>query len=110
MTIYKKFIDVSFVRTVSLAVLFVFILSLGFVSSANAQSASYPNGCTSALGYSVTTGQTCNGNSNATIGPLPGCSTALGYSTANGAPCSGGPFAISYLAGCSSTSGYSTIN
>ncbi|MBI2630963.1 hypothetical protein HYW73_01960 [Candidatus Nomurabacteria bacterium] len=85
---------------------------IGFtgIQSANAQTASFPAGCASGLGYSVTTANPCNGTSTAYVGFLFGCSSALGYSTANGAPCSGGTVAISYLAGCSSIYGYSTIN
>lgn len=80
------------------------------VQNASAQTASFPAGCASGLGYSVTTGNPCNGTSTAYRAFLPGCSSALGYSTANGAPCSGGSVSIPYLAGCSSIYGYSTIN
>ncbi|MCC7436447.1 hypothetical protein IT402_01060 [Candidatus Nomurabacteria bacterium] len=76
---------------------------------AEAQTASFPAGCSSALGYSVTTGSPCNGTSVATPMFMPGCDSALGYSTVNGAPCSGGPVAISWLAGCTSILGYSDI-
>ncbi|MFZ2150336.1 MAG: hypothetical protein WAV15_04215 [Minisyncoccia bacterium] len=95
------------------------ILSLAFVlgvfglmgaPSASAQTASFPSGCASGLGYSVTTGNSCNGNSTAYMGFLPGCSSALGYSVVSGSPCSGGPVAIPYLNGCSSIYGYSIIN
>ncbi len=95
---------------------FLFVLSLIFVFSfslvaprASAQT-SFPDGCASALGYSVTNGAPCNGRGVATMGPLPGCETALGYSATNGAPCSGGSIALFYLAGCSSIYGYSTVN
>ena len=45
----------------------------------------YPAGCTSASGYSVTTGLACSG------GVLPvGCTSTSGYSSATGLPCSGG--------------------
>jgi hypothetical protein len=80
------------------------------VGSANAQTATFPSGCTSALGYSVTNGLPCNGTSSATASFLPGCSSALGYSITNGVPCSGGSVAIQYLAGCSSIQGYSIIS
>jgi hypothetical protein len=87
----------------------VMVLGIGFINinSAGAQVSSFPAGCSSALGYSVTTSLPCNGTSVATNGPLLGCSTALGYSVVNGTPCSGASFAIFYLAGCTSTDGYS---
>jgi hypothetical protein len=101
------------IKTYSLVLALVVIFGVsGFtgIKSASAQTASFPSGCASGLGYSVTTGNPCNGNSTAYRGFLAGCSTALGYSTVNGVPCSGGTVAISYLAGCSSIYGYSTIN
>ncbi len=98
-----------FSLVLSIAVIFGAIGFTG-VQSANAQTASFPAGCASGLGYSVTTGNPCDGTSTAIMGFLPGCPSALGYSTANGAPCSGGSVAIAYLAGCSSIYGYSTIN
>lgn len=76
---------------------------------AEAQTATFPVGCSSALGYSVTTGLACNGTATATMPYLPGCSSAIGYSVTNGVPCSGGSVAIAWLAGCSSTVGYSII-
>jgi len=82
---------------------------IGF-NSVHAQTATFPDGCASALGYSVTDGEPCNGESTATIGPLPGCTTALGYSTTTGVPCSGGSVALVWLAGCASLFGYSTIS
>lgn len=92
---------------------FVFALMLGgvFATSqvASAQTATFPAGCSSALGFSVTTSLPCNGTSTATMGFLPGCTTALGFSTVNGAPCSGGIYAINFLAGCSTIYGYSVI-
>lgn len=87
----------------------------GAFSVANAQVATpvpfptYPSGCSSALGYSITTGLPCNGTSVATNAPMPGCTTALGYSVTTGIPCSGGSVAIPYLAGCTSIFGFSTI-
>ncbi|HEY4494289.1 MAG TPA: LPXTG cell wall anchor domain-containing protein [Candidatus Paceibacterota bacterium] len=90
----------------SLFVLFSFAFTAG---TASAQTATFPAGCSSALGYSVTTGLPCNGTSTATIGFIAGCTTALGYSITTGVPCSGGPIAINYLAGCSSIFGYSVI-
>jgi hypothetical protein len=94
----------------SLVLMFGLVLAVGFsANQAEAQVATFPAGCSSALGYSVTTGLACNGTATATIGFLPGCSTALGYSTVNGVPCSGGPVAIFFLAGCTSIQGYSII-
>lgn len=92
-----------------------FIFSVGFLGvNVNAQTTTttpptFPAGCSSALGYSITNGLPCSGTGTATVGPLPGCTTALGYSTTNGVPCSGGTTAINFLAGCSSIYGYSTI-
>ncbi|MFA6256897.1 MAG: hypothetical protein WCT29_01155 [Candidatus Paceibacterota bacterium] len=96
----------------------VFFLALALVllgsavgaGSVSAQTASFPEGCASGLGYSITSGEPCNGTNNAVTNFLPGCTTALGYSTVNGAACSGGPIAIEWLAGCSSILGYSTVN
>lgn len=89
--------------------LLLIILVVGFTSF-NKVSAeeTYPEGCSSAIGYSVTTGQTCNGENEAITGFLPGCTTALGYSITNGAPCSGGEEALQFLAGCTDITGYST--
>lgn len=93
--------------------LVVFISSgIGFIGiqNANAQvQPSFPIGCTSALGYSITNGSPCNGTSIATLN-IPGCTTALGYSITTGIPCDGASVAIQYLAGCSSIYGYSTIS
>jgi hypothetical protein len=88
----------------------VLLGSAAGAGSAEAQTASFPAGCTSAIGYSVTTGDACTGTNQAITGFLPGCNSALGYSTTNGAPCSGGTVAIQWLAGCSSILGYSTVN
>jgi hypothetical protein len=94
----------------SFAVLMMLIVAFaGFTTQKASADASFPAGCSSALGYSVTTGSPCNGTATATVGFLPGCSTALGYSVTNGAPCSGSSVAIQYLAGCTATTGYSTI-
>jgi hypothetical protein len=49
--------------------------------------ATYPAGCTSATGYSATTGLSC-----ATVSTLPtGCTSAAGYSPVTGQICSGTP-------------------
>lgn len=88
--------------------LLLIMLVVGFASFNKASAETYPEGCSSAIGYSITTGQTCNGENQAINGFLPGCTTALGYSTVNGAPCSGGGDALQFLAGCTSILGYST--
>lgn len=100
----KKLLFLSFL------VIFVSsVISFIGVQNANAQfQPSFPPGCTSALGYSVTNGIPCNGTSVATLN-VPGCTTALGYSITTGIPCSGSSVAIQYLAGCYSIYGYSTI-
>ena len=87
------------------------IIGLGFVSAgqAEAQTVSFPAGCSSGLGYSVTTGDPCNGEDTATSNPMPGCASAFGYSVTNGSPCSGTSTAIFSLGGCSSVYGYSVI-
>ncbi|KKR24033.1 MAG: Cell wall lytic activity [Candidatus Daviesbacteria bacterium GW2011_GWB1_39_5] len=65
-----------------------------------APSGSFPAGCTSASGYSVTTGLACT-----TVASYPaGCTSASGFSTSTGLACSG---ATNLPAGCSSTAGYS---
>ena len=93
-------------------------LVLGFVSvtatSAGAQT--LPAGCTSAYGYSPTSGAACN-----SVSTLPqGCTSASGFSTINGAACNGytavangynGSAVVNgNLNGCSSTVGYSTTS
>jgi len=80
------------------------------VQSAEAQAVTFPPGCSSALGYSATTGSPCNGTNTATARFMTGCTTALGYSATTGAPCSGASVAIQWLAGCSSTIGYSSVD
>ncbi|MDQ3076003.1 MAG: hypothetical protein M3Q34_02650 [bacterium] len=93
-----------------LAIAFVF--SFAFISNVSAQSVSttFPAGCTSGLGYSVSNGVACNGTATAVMS-VPGCTTALGYSTTSpNVPCSGTSVALNYLAGCSSINGYSTVN
>ncbi len=95
----------------SLVLLLAVVFGVGFLGAPNAdaQVATFPSGCSSALGYSITTGLPCSGTGTVIVGPLPGCTTALGFSITTGVPCSGGPVAISFLAGCSSVFGYSTI-
>lgn len=89
--------------------LFALVLVFGSSNTAEAQSVSFPDGCASALGYSISTGRPCSGGRTVINGPMNGCATALGYSVTTGMPCSGGDEALSYLAGCSSVYGYSTI-
>lgn len=93
----------------SLAVIMVGVAFIG-ADRAEAQTASFPAGCSSGLGYSVTTGNPCNGKINASSNPMPGCNSAFGYSITNGAPCSGTSTAIFSMAGCSSMYGYSVID
>ena len=82
-----------------------------FVSqTAEAQTATFPAGCSSGLGYNATTGQPCSGTSTAIPKFMPGCTTALGYSSTTGLPCSGSSVAIEWLAGCTSKLGYSSVD
>lgn len=81
----------------------------GMIGAQNAHAQiTFPSGCSSALGYSVTTSFPCNGTSVATPAPMPGCTTALGYSVTTGRPCDGASEAITFLGGCTSILGYST--
>src|ERR1035437_6496770 len=64
-------------------------------------SVTHPAGCSSASGYSTTTGQSCSNS----LYPA-GCTSATGYSTTTGASCAG--TAASFPAGCSSAAGYSS--
>jgi hypothetical protein len=69
----------------------------------------FPVGCNSNLGYSITNGLPCNGTSIATS-YIAGCTTILGYSITNGATCDGAAVAIPYLNGCSSVNGFSIVS
>lgn len=90
--------------------LVAFVFSgVGTIQNTYAQTSQFSAGCTSALGYSVTTGAPCNGTATATMN-IPGCATALGYSLTTGIPCDGSSVAIQYLAGCSSVNGFSNIS
>lgn len=60
----------------------------------------FPAGCSSASGYSVTTGAPCTG----AMAYPAGCTSNAGYSVTTGQPCTGG---ANLPAGCSSTAGYS---
>lgn len=95
---------------------FAFILMFffgvaGFVSSRTAYAVDqiFPAGCSSAVGYSATTGRPCNGTNVATMQD-PGCGTIFGYSQLNGKPCSGTSTAITVMAGCQSLVGYSSVS
>lgn len=63
-------------------------------------------GCTSNVGWSTTTGNSCS------VGNLPaGCNSTDGFSTVTGNRCDGiymPPVSVSYPSGCTSTSGFST--
>lgn len=85
----------------------------GLAFQAHAQSV--VSGCTSANGYSATTGMPCNGTTTVPAG----CSTTAGFSGTTGMACNGSASSVNgyngttvgtngYLNGCSSTSGYST--
>ncbi len=97
-------------KVLFLAMLFALAFGLGFIApEAEAQTATFPTGCASGLGYSATTGEPCNGTNTATARFMPGCTSALGYSATTGEPCSGGSVAITRLAGCASIIGFSSI-
>jgi len=71
----------------------------GVVTSTNV---TYPSGCTSTLGYSSTTGQSCGVVSSSLSA---GCTSSAGWSSTTGQLCSG--VSSSLPAGCTSTSGWS---
>ncbi len=89
------------------AFIFVFTASAFLATKVHA-AVTFPNGCSSAIGYSITSGLPCNGTSSATMAII-GCASPIGYSITSGIPCSGASEAIPYLAGCTSTYGYSTM-
>ena len=61
----------------------------------------YPAGCTSAVGFSSTTGDPCS-----TVVTYPaGCTSAVGFSPTTGAPCS---TTVTYPEGCTSVVGFSS--
>lgn len=94
-------------KIVSYLVVFVFVLSVsGFIASKTEAYVSFPAGCSSAIGNSITTGSPCNGTSVATLS-IPGCTSPIGTSTTTGANCSGTSTPMQYLGGCSSIYGYS---
>ncbi len=96
-------------KTLIFAALSLVLILSGFGVVGVASAASFPAGCSSGLGYSVTNGAPCSGTSTVKTG-VAGCDTALGYSVTNGDPCSGGSSAIFFLNGCTSVQGYSTID
>lgn len=69
------------------------------MAKANAGSVgtSYPAGCTSAMGYSPTTGQKCD--ATVAAGLPAGCTSTAGYSATTGAKCDGGSVSTGPLAG-----------
>ncbi len=70
-----------------------------------AVSGMFPAGCTSASGFSTTTGAACNSVSANTFAPS-GCTSASGFSPVTGGAC----YAVSSTlpAGCTSTAGFSS--
>ena len=67
-------------------------------------SGNFPSGCTSASGYSSTTGMACY----AIPSNLPaGCNSAVGFSPTTGVACST-TASVTYPAGCSSAAGFSS--
>jgi hypothetical protein len=94
----------------SLLLTFAFVIAVNAFTAPQADAAViFPAGCTSAIGYSVTTGLPCNGTASASM-MIAGCPTVLGYSVTTGVPCSGSTEAIFYLAGCTSIYGVSAIS
>ncbi len=92
---------------------FVFIVAfaMGFMTLFTAKTTYaadqvFPAGCSSAVGYSASTGRPCNGTNTATTLPA-GCTNVIGYSSTTGHPCSGTSIAIGHVAGCTSFFGYS---
>jgi hypothetical protein len=96
----------------SIILSFALFVGAGFALQAHAQSVA--SGCSSAYGYSTTTGQACNGS---TVIPA-GCSSTAGFNANTGMPCNGAAASTNgysgatvgsngYLNGCTSTSGYS---
>lgn len=94
----KKYLSFIFV--------FTFIVTISSFVVSKTEAATFPFGCSSAIGYSVMTGQPCNGTQTAT-NMIPGCANPLGYSLTSGIPCSGTSEALTYLGGCTSIYGYS---
>ncbi|MFA6006688.1 MAG: peptidoglycan-binding domain-containing protein [Candidatus Paceibacterota bacterium] len=64
----------------------------GTVSSTDTTTSTFPAGCTSASGFSPTTGQSCaSGTTTTTTTTLPaGCTSASGFSPTTGQSCAGG--------------------
>ncbi len=65
----------------------------------------YPAGCTSAVGYSSTTGLLCAGEA---VTYPAGCTSAVGFSPTTGLSCAGDAVeVVTYPAGCTSAVGFS---
>jgi hypothetical protein len=84
----------------------LFLVAASFVAVQKASADTYPAGCSSILGSSVTTGTACNGTTTPTP-IIAGCTSAVGYSATTGVACSGTSVALQYLGGCTSIYGYS---
>lgn len=94
-------------KFVSYLVVFVFVLVAStFITSKIEAYTSYPAGCSSIIGNSLTTGNPCNGTAVATP-MVQGCASPIGTSTINGSNCSGTSVPMQYLGGCSSIYGWS---
>lgn len=97
-------------KIVSFAFIFAFVITFsGYITPKVQAAQTFPTGCSSAIGYSITNGNPCNGTSNATE-RLAGCPSVIGYSTSNGNACSGTSEAILSIEGCNSMFGYSLTN
>jgi len=104
---FKKYNFMNIKKFVSYLVVFVFVLAVsGFVASKTEAYVSFPVGCSSAIGNSISSGNPCNGTSVATQS-VSGCASPIGTSTTSGANCSGTSVPMQYLGGCSSIYGYS---
>ena len=84
----------------------LFLVAASFVAVQKVSADTYPAGCSSLLGSSVTTGTPCNSTTIPTQ-IMAGCTSAVGYSATTGASCSGTSIALQYLGGCTSIYGYS---
>ncbi len=88
----------------------VALIAIGYSApSANAQT--LPAGCSSNVGYSTSSGVSCNG---ALVVPV-GCSSTAGFNTSTGLPCNGASSisangGMLLPTGCSSTVGFSTAD
>jgi hypothetical protein len=107
---HHNFMNKKIFSIITLALMLILGAGALGITTVSAQAVpSFPAGCGSAIGYSVTTGMPCNGTTSSPLQYIPGCSNAvIGYSTINGIPCDGTTVAIPYINGCTSTLGYST--